>query len=672
MSDSLAGAAAWLGGIEIVNDSRTTAYMKNGIKPSTLTVGGDCGCPNVLTLAGCDTGYNTPAVDNAPWYDSTIPESAEFAGFLSTNFEGLSSTYTRSVTESIADGATLGRSRFGSRTMTWKGWLFGSSCCGVAYGLRWLGKTLQGSNNCGNNCFGEDLELLVCCPTIEAAQGLSSNLICNSDFKNDTGYWASSGNTAITWTSYPFYSDAGALKVVNPVGGALTFNTNCLMSVTAGKKYKLSFYVQTETGVIGQAIGASFNWFDSLGASLGSTVVANLGTDSSSWTNLTTTVQAPVGAVRVQINFTVGDVTTLANKIRYFDDVSFNQTNFAPVVDPFRTIKSVSLLEGPIVTSERKLGNSCGGACGGSTAVEIEFSLVGSQPWLYSAPIPIANCVNASDNSIPIIGSTLVGNLSAGITDVQTTGVTSADFAFLPVVDFGEGLYITLDPNSEFGTPEVVLVTSHTLSSTSINILRAQQGTSNRAHPINTFWSVQTDCSPINCGAALNGVGGCSVPELPPTSTYVGCPIPDINDWQAVYITAPRTMWNSISEVVPVITIQTGAAAVVGARLGFYTSSDGNPCGDLINNPPKCDLICDTLSIKYIPANSKFYIDGRTRKVSLVCGTNAVFAGEPYTIGPFSWPSFNCYGFCMEFAYDSTFVSDGLCVSLSLVPRTTL
>lgn len=688
MSDSVAGAAAWLGGTEIVNDSRTTAYMKNGIKPDTLTVNGDCGCGNILALAGCDSEYTTPAEDNAPWYDPAIPESAEFAGFLSTEFEGMSSTYSRSVTESIADGATVGRSRFGSRTLSWKGFLFGSSCCGVAYGLRWLGKTLQGSKNCGNNCFGDDLELLVCCPSMEAALGYGPNLLCNGTFNNDTGFWAASGSSTITWVNYPVYDSPGAMKVINAGGGAITFNIGsaadprCRVSVTGGKNHRVALQIIGDEGSNSEVVGATFNWFDALDAALAPTIVSNLGLDNDSdWSLLETTVTAPAAARSVRIDFTIGTGATLAGQAHFVDEVTFNETNFAPVVEPFRTLKSVSLLEGPLVVSERKMGITCGGRCGGSTAIEVEFSLVAAQPWLYSAPIPVVNCVRVQENSVPVIGSTLVGRLSVAATNIDTV-LQSADFAFLPTISFTSTTFITLDPYAVYGAPEAVRVVAHAANSTSITVMRGQQGTTARSHPINanpvlnTYWMVQADCSPADCDFGLQEIihsefPECGGPTLPPTPSYSGCVTLDINQWRALYITAPRTMWNSISEVVPVITIQTGGLPVVGARLGFYTSADGNPCGDLINTPPTCDLVCDTLYFLSLPGNSKFYIDGRTRKMSLVCGTNAVFPGERYTLGPFSWPSFDCYGFCMEFAYNQLTGSDEMCVSLSLVPRTT-
>lgn len=675
-SDAIAGSAAWLFGVEIVNDSRTNAYLRNGIKPPTLTVNGDCGCDNILALAGCDDEYTNPAQDNAPWYDPAIPESAEFAGFLRTEFEGLASTYTRSVTESIGDGATLGRSRLGSRTMTWKGYLFGSSCCGVAYGLRWLGKTLQGVNSCGNNCFGEDLELLVCCPTIEAAQGLGPNLLCNPDFDVSTVFWAPSGTTAITWVNDPYHIGPGAMKVVNPLIGAITFNTggaDCLMPVTQSKNYKLSLQTRAEVGAGAAALGVTFNWFNSLGVALAPTVFANLGSDSeTAWTLREATATAPLTAASVRLSFTIGTGATLPNTAHFIDSVSLNQVAFANKVDPFRTIKGVSLLEGPLVLSERKMGTTCGGRCGGSTAVEIEFSLVGSQPWLYSAPIPIVNCVSIEENSVTIIGKVLSGVLNT--TAAGATTITSSGFANLPVVLVAGNLFLVLDPAGAGGPPEVVLVTAHAAASTSITVLRGQQGTIDRSHSSTTYWVVQTSCAPDNCGDGLLAAifPACAPVQLPPTATYVGCIVPNPNDYKAVYITAPRASWNSISEVVPVITIQVGGFPLLDARIGFYTSADANPCGDLINNPPNCDAICDTLNITALPANSKLYIDGRTNKISLVCGTNAVFPGEPFTLGPFSWPSFSCYGFCMEFAYNPVNSAEGNCISLSLVPRTTL
>lgn len=165
--DAIAGFAAFLGGVEIVNASRTTAYLNNGLKPDSMSIVADCGCPGLIEIIGCDEAYTDPETDNAPWYSADHSESSGFAGFFPTEFEGMSSPFQRDVTENISDGGALGRSRVGSRTFTWRGFLLGANCCSVAYGFRWLAQTLRAATaDCGG-CQGQDLELLVCCPGTE-------------------------------------------------------------------------------------------------------------------------------------------------------------------------------------------------------------------------------------------------------------------------------------------------------------------------------------------------------------------------------------------------------------------------------------------------------------------------------------------------------------------------
>lgn len=84
----------------------------------------------------------------------------------------------------------------------------------------------------------------------------------------------------------------------------------------------------------------------------------------------------------------------------------------------------------------------------------------------------------------------LSGTLTA---DPGVGGVTlnSANFAGMQTVattatpDF---MWLTLDPQGVNGAPEVVKVTAHTASATSVTVGRAQQGTVARAHPVGTAW----------------------------------------------------------------------------------------------------------------------------------------------------------------------------------------
>lgn len=445
MAETVAGTYATLAGIEIVNDIRTYSYLKNGLGPSTLNVYGECGCTNLIELLDCPgvTGYVDPASDEAPWYSTTIPESADFLGFITNEFEGMSSPFTRNVEETIRNGSVLSRSRLGTRELKWSGFLFGSSCCGVQYGLRWLSKVLSGFGTTCKDCFGDDLELLTCCP---------------------------------------------------------------------------------ETG--------------------GS--------------------------------------------------------------NPFRLLKGVGLLEGPVIISQRATcDKGCSSGCGASCIIEIEFTLAASQPYFYAAPVPLYDCVNIWDNAV--------------------------------------------DPY----TPYI---------------------------PYNDLYGFDAECGTENCGQLLLDSGLCPSPELPPQSNYSSAcfnfpnPDPQFADPKAAYLSVSRMDWNSLEEVVPVISVTTGGTSVSNLRIGFYSSMSDNPCGDLSNFPTSCDVLCDKINIIGIPANSTLYIDGRTRKMSVICSDGNVFPGERLTVAPWSWPSFDCYGFCMEVLFDTyDYEYPGYmdtCVSLSLVPRT--
>lgn len=171
MPDSPSGGAAFLNGEEIVNDARTLSYLEAGYGPKRMTIEGGCACPNIRELIECGSSpYISPTADPAPWYDASIPESGDFAGFLTVDFDGMGSTYKRIVIDKITGGATLGRLTAGPRTLRWRGFLFGRSDCAVRYGLSWMAANLKGTN-C--SCTGEDLDLLVCCPEVSASPPVS-------------------------------------------------------------------------------------------------------------------------------------------------------------------------------------------------------------------------------------------------------------------------------------------------------------------------------------------------------------------------------------------------------------------------------------------------------------------------------------------------------------------
>lgn len=154
-----------LGGVEIANHARLQAYIDAGL------VGGwdhleACGCPTLTAASLGEAPYVSPSADPAPWYDANIAASGEFSGLLLLGVSGIDDRPTsRAVSQSVTGGGGFGRQRIAPRTMVCSGVLLGQTCCGVAYGLRWLGQALDG---CATpTCDGGDMEVFDCCPSEE-------------------------------------------------------------------------------------------------------------------------------------------------------------------------------------------------------------------------------------------------------------------------------------------------------------------------------------------------------------------------------------------------------------------------------------------------------------------------------------------------------------------------
>lgn len=82
--------------------------------------------------------------------------------------------------------------------------------------------------------------------------------------------------------------------------------------------------------------------------------------------------------------------------------------------------------------------------------------------------------------------------LSGTITDnpllIAGTTINSAEFANLPAVASPDYMWLVLDPTAVAGNPELVKVTAHTASATSITVTRGQQSTTARQHLLSTIW----------------------------------------------------------------------------------------------------------------------------------------------------------------------------------------
>lgn len=110
--------------------------------------------------------YSDPATDLAPWYDTSEPYSADFSGFYVTSIDGLGSGDITRETFQRANGrgSFIGPEVMNSPQIIVTGLLLGKTACAVSYGFRWLKTALRGSV-CADDCDGDDLTFLDCCPT---------------------------------------------------------------------------------------------------------------------------------------------------------------------------------------------------------------------------------------------------------------------------------------------------------------------------------------------------------------------------------------------------------------------------------------------------------------------------------------------------------------------------
>jgi hypothetical protein len=151
-SDLMIHSFLELDGLEISNGARTIQYLRNGLGSDHWQVGDGCAC-HVLVSEVCPTAssaeqcFVSPEADPAPWYDSTVPESADFLGVLIKDvrpwFDGQAS---RNVTPRISGlgGASIGPLHPTPRTLSTPATLIASSCGGIEYGRRWLQQRLSG------------------------------------------------------------------------------------------------------------------------------------------------------------------------------------------------------------------------------------------------------------------------------------------------------------------------------------------------------------------------------------------------------------------------------------------------------------------------------------------------------------------------------------------------
>lgn len=113
-----------------------------------------CGCRDMIVYDDSWPGLQDYLGDSlyrvelAPWYDSRLPQSAEFGGIWVMDAKGFGPlTVDRAISENIGSGASAGPNRDTSRKLSFDALLLACTNAGLEYGLQWLACQLRATKD---------------------------------------------------------------------------------------------------------------------------------------------------------------------------------------------------------------------------------------------------------------------------------------------------------------------------------------------------------------------------------------------------------------------------------------------------------------------------------------------------------------------------------------------
>lgn len=166
------------GGKELINVARTAAYVENADSPIPLDT--ECIEQGDLRTALGDDVYDSPLIDDAPWFDPNNMATNRFYGLWPIDIAGVDdSTATAPVTESIDEGGSIGAERRATRAVRVKAMLLAADTQAMDAGMSWLDHALapspcqqHGTGTCGGSalCFFTSVPVVTRCwePTYQA------------------------------------------------------------------------------------------------------------------------------------------------------------------------------------------------------------------------------------------------------------------------------------------------------------------------------------------------------------------------------------------------------------------------------------------------------------------------------------------------------------------------
>jgi len=141
---------------EIANNARVKAYAR---KLGLLSI--KCACPSLADNTGGP--FTSPDADDAPWYQETIPASAEFAGVYVQEVTGLDGSTNGVEVATLPNGfGSPSARRPAPRTIGVTLTLVAATERALNYGLQWLDGTLT-AESCAPACLGNSLQFFAHC-----------------------------------------------------------------------------------------------------------------------------------------------------------------------------------------------------------------------------------------------------------------------------------------------------------------------------------------------------------------------------------------------------------------------------------------------------------------------------------------------------------------------------
>lgn len=310
------------------------------------------------------------------------------------------------------------------------------------------------------------------------------------------------------------------------------------------------------------------------------------------------------------------------------------------VDDALRTMVQVGVLEGPVTARMANLRSTCGTGADVPIIAEVSFTLALGRPWLYRAPITVRS-----------------GHLT------RPAGACE-DHTWQWVV-------------SSYATWNALMAVYPTWASLAGCVIWNPPGECPREGDDYDEWGCPRPVS-RDCAQDPLRPQGCPEPPAPPT-------VPRPYDPCAICYDGPNTMTGVLNvppsatpswlDQVPVIDITTGPTPVRALLIRFYSNPTGQQSFCNVATLDPCTA-CATIAVPYVPAGATLSIDGRDFTAALDCdggrGTAVIDdstgiygpGGQPYT-----WPVFDCNGFCISLTVPCDFPLDEVTVNVAVVAR---